>query len=155
MNPQVPGTGEIRIDREANWYYNGLPIINQNIYRFFNQHVEHAPQGGYQLRVGNETCPLQVEETPFVVKFLWLVDSPGSGFAIRLNDGTEEPFAVETLRISAGDVPYCRVRNGRFPARLLRPAWNALAPHIDSDERQSGWAIQLGDRRWPIQSISD
>lgn len=151
MNPQGPGNGEIRIDREANWYYNGLPIVNRNIYRFFNQHVEHASGGGYELRIGNETCPLLVEDTPFVVQLLWQVEAPGQGFAIRLNDGTEEPFAVETLRISTGDVPYCRVRDGRFPARLLRPAWNALAPYVDCDAQESGWAIQLDGQRWPIE----
>lgn len=121
--------GEIRIDKEGQWFFNNLPIINRMIYLFFCQHVEPAAGGGYQLRVGQETCPLVVEDTPFVVTRI--VPAGLEGFIIKLNDETEEALDLNTFFIGRKNIPYCRVKDRKFPARFLRAPYYALAEHIE------------------------
>jgi len=131
---------QISIDKEGTWFYNQLPIVNRNIYLFFNKHIEPDDVGGYILRIGGETCRLFVEDTPYVVVNVERA-APGSDqedfFTIRLNDETEEKLDLETFYISSSNIPYCRVKKQRFPARFLRSAYYSLAHHIHqgADER--------------------
>ncbi|MCX8042994.1 MAG: DUF1285 domain-containing protein [Desulfobacterota bacterium] len=127
----------IRIDKDGMWYYNDLPIINKTIYLFFNQHLEPASDGGYQLRIRDETCPVIVEDTPFVVVDVWLEQNAKDGrdaFFIRLNDETTEVLNLSTLTIRHDNVPCCRVKEGKFPARFSRPAYYRLAEHVVEHE---------------------
>ena len=122
----------ITIDKDGTWFYNGLPIINKAIYLFFNQHLESTPEGGYRLRIEEETCPVLVEDTPFVVVDLRR-DHTTEGleaFWIRLNDETWEQLDLTTLKIRNDNVPCCRVKKGMFPARFSRPAYYRLAEHV-------------------------
>lgn len=126
----------IYIDKEGNWFYNDLPIINKAIYRFFNRHIEKDEQGGYLLKIGNETCKLVVEDTPYVVVGVSFVDSDpvkGEYFKIRLNDETEEDLDLSTFCIGKDNVPYCRIKKNIFPARFLRTPYYQLAEQILQD----------------------
>jgi hypothetical protein len=49
-------------------------------------------------------------------------------------DGTETDVDPATLRLSAGDVPYCAVKGGAFEARLSRAAAFQLLALADHDE---------------------
>ena len=71
---------ELVIDKEGTWLYNGQPIVNKAIYLFFNQNLEYSPAGGYQVRVGAEVSPVAVEDTPFVVTDVVLVEQAGRAF---------------------------------------------------------------------------
>ena len=143
----------LSIDKEGNWFYNGSQIINRNIYLFFNKHIEKDPGGGYLLRIEGETCRLRVEDTPYVVTAVSLVqdgEADHSRFMVRLNDGTTEPLDPATLYIGEANVPYCSVKEGAFPARLLRPAYYELAVYI----RQEGddlFFVELNNKRFYLQ----
>ncbi len=157
MEPEkIINQGVIRIDKEGNWFYNDLPIINETIFRLFNESIEPLEDGGgYILRIGEETCPLEVEDTPFVVASVWFSETAVKGescFVARLNDGTEERFALETLHIGAENVPYCRVKDGSFPARLLRSAWNKLMPYIEEEEGAEQYFILLNEKKFYIKN---
>jgi hypothetical protein len=73
---------ELVIDKEGTWLYNGQPIVNRAIYLFFNQNLEQAPDGAFQVRVGKEVSPVAVEDTPFVVTRALLRDD-GSALSLR------------------------------------------------------------------------
>ncbi len=57
----------ISIDKEGNWFYQGQQIVNRQVYLLFSQNLEQDGSGRYILRIGEETCPIAVEDTPFVV----------------------------------------------------------------------------------------
>lgn len=146
----VPKDCSIRIDKEGTWFYNDLPIVNRAIYLFFNQHITVDDDGTYSLKIGNETCRLIVEDTPYVVVDVWLEEEAGPGqntFQIRLNDETQEQLNLETLIIREDNSPCCRVKNEQFPARFLRPAYYRLAEHVVQDEA-GRFYIPLNDRNY-------
>ena len=125
----------ISIDKDGTWFYNDLPIINRNISLFFMHHLEPASGGGYLLRIGEETCPVIVEDVPFVVLDVWKETSAGcEAFFIRLNDETCERLDMGTLKIRHDNVPVCMVKEARFPARFSRPAYYRLAEYVVEHE---------------------
>ena len=148
---QAPGSGEIRIDREGCWYYNGAQIVHQAILDLFNASIEHDGSGGYRLRIGQETNPIVVEDTPYVVTHIEpeLSGAGVSGFTIRLSDGTREMLCLESLFISPDNIPYCRVKSGSFPARFLRSPYYDLAGHIQQDAE--GFYLRLSGIKHSIQ----
>jgi len=140
------GRPSIVIDKEGNWSYNGLPIINRRIVLYFCELLEAAPGGGYQLRTEQEICPVEVQDTPFVVTALWPSCGPEEGFFIKLNDDTVEPLDVKTLVIGAENIPYCAVKQGRFRARFLRAPYYRLAESVQQ-EGEASFFIELNGTR--------
>ncbi|MHA1575158.1 MAG: DUF1285 domain-containing protein [Alphaproteobacteria bacterium] len=139
----------IKIDKEGNWFFKNLPIINRKIFLFFNQQLRKDEKGGYVLRVGQETCKIKVEDTPFVVAGIEFVDSaPGkeSFFKIRVNDETEETLDLNSLYIDRDNVPYCLVKRERYPARFLRPPYYHLAEFIQQ-EKEGRFFILLNKKK--------
>jgi hypothetical protein len=122
---------EIKIDKEGNWFYNGAQIINRNIFLLFCNSLEKDGKGGYFLRVDEETSPVIVESTPFVVVD---VAKNEDVLKIKLNDETMETLDVGSFFISKNNVPFCRVKEGRFPARFLRKAYYRIAECFEQDE---------------------
>jgi hypothetical protein len=147
MNTQVPIEDRcaIVIDKEGSWFYNGLPIINRQILQYFYQLLEIGPDGGYLLRNGQESCPVEVQDTPFVVTALWPSEGPHEQFFIKLNDDSVETLAMETLVISAENIPYCMVK-GRFKARFLRVPYYRLAESVQQ-EGDAVFFIELNGKR--------
>ena len=72
-----------------------------------------------------------------------------SGLHAWLNDGSEQDVDPATLRIGAGDVPYCGVARG-FEARLSRAAAYQLLALADYDERSGRGALRLGNREYTL-----
>jgi len=140
----------LRIDKEGNWFYNDLPIINRNIYLFFNQHLTRDEHGAYIVCVGNETSRLFVEDTPFVVMSLDYMQagSREAFFSMRLNDETIEELDLESLYIGKDNVPYCTVKQGRFPARFLRPAYYQLCEHIQPEGEDSFYIMLNSNKKY-------
>lgn len=126
----------IRIDKEGNWYYQNLPIINKKIYLYLNECLSQDASGRYILSMNGEKCYLEVEDTPFVIQEV--VASPGpdnpTSLLLKLNDGTEETLRAETMRVGQENVLYCKVKEGRYEARLLRSAYYQLAQFLEQEE---------------------
>jgi hypothetical protein len=135
MQPCAARQGEIKIDKEGNWFFNGAPIINRQIVDLFNSGIEHDGQGGYQLHISAEICPIVVEDTPYVVTHLEQEQGIEglSCFTVRLSDGTSEKLSFETFYLSHDNVPYCAVKGGQFPARFLRAPYYDLARYIEEE----------------------
>ncbi len=143
----------ISIDKEGNWFYQGLPIINRQIVSLFSQSLDRDADGTYVVRIGAETCPVAVEDEPFVVVDVAKEahDEPENNrFIIRLNDETEEPLDLDSLAVGMGNVLYCAVKGGKFKARFLRPSYYRLAEHIvqEADDR---FYIPLNGKKYYIK----
>jgi hypothetical protein len=138
----------LEIDREGRWFQNGAEIIHPEIYRAFNEMLERAPDGGYQVRMGREICRVQVEDTPFVVQRI--VQDARSLIMLELNDGTREVFRPDRFWIGDHNIPYTKVKGDSFHARFSRPAYYQLAQHIMSDESESRFFFVIEGKEWPI-----
>jgi hypothetical protein len=139
----------IRFGRNGEWYSDGERITNRRIADLFSRCVRRASDGGYLLQMGDERAPLEVEDTPYVVR---QIEGDGeSGLRVVLNDSSSEALDPRTLRSAADHALYCRVKQGEFEARLLRPAYYALARFIevDADGRFRLW---LGGSYHPIDA---
>jgi len=142
----------ISIDKEGNWFYQGQQIINRQVYLLFSQNLERDGSGRYILRIGEETCPIAVEDTPFVVTDIDLLsqgEPAKDSFNIRLNDETEEGLNLETLFVGKDNVLYCAVKERKFKARFLRPSYYRLAEHI-VQEAEDRFYIPLNGRNYYI-----
>lgn len=153
MHARSGRQGEIKIDKEGNWFFNDAPIINRQIVDLFNAGIEHDGCGGYRLHIGAEISPIVVEDTPYVVTQL----EPEQGadgiscFMVRLNDGSRERLSFETFYLSAENIPYCAVKGGLFPARFLRAPYYELARHIDQ-EGDGRFSLTLNGTKFFIET---
>ena len=146
----------ISIDKEGNWFYQGQQIINRQVYLLFSQNLEQDGRGRYVLRIGEETCPIAVEDTPFVITDIYLVsqgEPAKNSFTIRLNDETEEVLNLDTLQVGKDNVLYCVVKGGNFRARFLRPSYYRLAEHI-VQEAGDRFYIPLNGKKFYINCKS-
>ena len=138
----------IRFGRDGEWYSDGERITNPRIARLFSRCVRRGAQGEYELRMGDERAPLEVEDTPFVVR---QVEGDPRGFSVVLNDDTREHLDPATLRIGSDHALYCRVKAGEHEARLLRPAYYALARWVRA-AANGRFTLEVGSRVFLIDS---
>lgn len=153
MKSYAERQGEIKIDKEGAWFFNGAPIINKQIVDLFNAGIEHDGCGGYRLRIGAEISPIVVEDTPYVVTHLEQEQGADgvSCFMVRLSDGTGERLSFETFYLSPDNVPYCAVKDGQFSARFLRAPYYELARHIEQ-EGDGRFSLTLNGRKVFIET---
>ena len=136
----------IRFGRDGRWYADGQAIDNPRIARLFSRSVHRVADGSYELRIAEERAPISVEDTPFVVTAA-AVDRAGTVW-LDLNDETREVLDPHSLSVGADHVLYCRVKDGREPARFLRPAYYQLADHIAAEG--GGFVFHTAAGRFPI-----
>src|SRR6185436_5871717 len=94
--------------------------------------------------------PVEVEDVPWVVT---RVERAGERLHAVLNDGSEEDIDPGTLRLGAGDVPYCAVKGAGsadpptvFEARFNRAAAFQLLGMADYDESSGRGTLRLAGR---------
>jgi uncharacterized protein len=118
-----PDEPRVFIDNRGNWFQDGIKIQHRLTYLYNNQLLDRDEEGRYFLDDGSCRLYVRVEDTPFVVKML---RKEGEDYYITLNDETEEKLNLETLRINNENIPYTKVKNGKFDARFTRPAYYEL-----------------------------
>jgi hypothetical protein len=143
----------IRVDRDGTWYYEGREIIRKEILSLFYESL-HLDEEGYYLEINGERARLDVEDTVFIVKEAELVKDSKEAFVIYLNDGSQERLDLSTFRIAEGNVPYCLVKEGRFPARFLRLPYYQIAQHARHDADTDEYFIMLNGRKHTLQGSS-
>lgn len=143
----------ITLDDEGRWWHEGDPIDNPRIADLFHRSIERTAGGTYVLHIAPFTYPIEVKDTPYFVRYFAL---DGETPRIRLSDGSEEVLDVKSLRYVAGRGFYCQVKSndkgGTFSARFNRPAYYALAEHLEEDG--GGYVLVLGNTRTVIAGES-
>ena len=138
----------LRIDREGTWYHEDQEVTHEGIVASLREGLR-VDAGGHYLQVGPTRVPVAVEDAPFVVV---RVEPEAGGVVATLGDLSREPLDVEALRLGEGAVPYCRVKGGRFAARLSRAATYQLLRMMELDEATGQATLVLGGRRLVIPS---
>jgi hypothetical protein len=137
----------LRIDREGVWFAEDGEVTHGGIVANLWSNLRVDTEGHF-LQVGPLRIPVEVEDAPFVVL---RVEREGQGLTLTLNDLSREPLRPETLRLGAGEVPYCRVREERFEARFSRAAAYELLELVEYDEASGRGTLALGGRRYALE----
>ena len=146
---------QIRIDKDGVWYYKGAEMFRKEIVNYFYQNLRRDASGNYLIELENDRCYLDVEDTAYVVRSVYRALSEKEGktvFYLLLSDDTTEALDPATLRVGDENVFYCCVKNRRFEARFLRPAYYQLAGEIEYDEDRDRYFIPLDGDRYYIKN---
>ncbi len=147
-----PDSG-IAIDKEGNWFYQGMEMWRKDIVKYFYEHLKKDETGRYYVEIGSEIGYLEVEDTPYVVKSLEI--QPGKGgeqVELLLSDGTKEILDPQTIHVSKDNVPYCQVKGHSFSARFSRPAYYQMAALLKHDPAQGEFYLSLNGNKYNIQT---
>ncbi len=145
---------QIRIDKEGVWYYKGSEMFRKEIVNFFYQNLRQDKTGNYLIELENDRCYLEVEDTAFVVRSVRQALSEKDGkkvFYLLLSDDTIDLLDPATLRIGKESVLYCTIKDHRFEARFLRPAYYQLAGEIEYDEDRDKYFFPLNGERYYLK----
>jgi hypothetical protein len=142
-------SGKISFRRDGNWYSDEERIDNPRIALLFSRSIKRNPDGSFYLQVAEERAPITVEDTPYVVRTV--EDDGEGGFVVVTNDEEREPLDPSTLEVGRDNVLYCRVKNGEYRARFLRPAYYHLSDRFVVEDA-GRFEIQIGDKRYPIRT---
>jgi hypothetical protein len=137
----------LRIDREGVWFAEDGEVTHAGIVANLWSNLR-VDAGDHFLEVGPLRIPVEVEDAPFVVL---RVEREGAGLTLTINDLSREPLPAETLRLGPDEVPYCRVKAGRFDARFSRAAAYELLQLVEYDETSGRGTLVLGGRRYPLE----
>lgn len=120
----------IYIDKRGRWFQDGVAITHRWTYLHNNKLLSRDEEGRYYIEEGGGRIYVEAEDTPFVVK---MIDKRSDGFYIILNDETQEKLDLDVLRMNEKNVPYAKVKNGKFEARFLRPAYYEFTKYLKKE----------------------
>lgn len=135
-------SSELALDREGNWTHQGVPIGNPKIVALFNRGLDVSESGEPILRVGQQWCYLDVEDTLYIVRDL---RRRGDTLIARLNDESEGPLDLDSFSYRDLQTVYCQVKDGQR-ARLSRHAMAALAEVLDRED-DGTFVLRVGTGR--------
>jgi hypothetical protein len=138
----------IRIDREGNWFYNQSPITNKNVCLYLSRHIARGEQGDYLLQTANQTLPLEVEDTPFIVKHSFVISAIPLKIKVLLNDESEETVNWDNIWIKDEKHIYCLVKGGTFEARFNRDSQFELGDRLHFDEHGKRYYLLVKDEKF-------
>ena len=131
--PAPPGLppGTFRIDRDGAWLHEGQEVTHPGV--LANLYANLRVEGDrHYLQVGPRQVAVEVDDAPLVVTRLEPGAAPDAGLLGHLTDGSREPVEPAAIWIGTRDTPYCRVKAGRFVARLSLAAWLQLAAWLEA-----------------------
>ncbi|MCI0549191.1 MAG: DUF1285 domain-containing protein [Candidatus Rokubacteria bacterium] len=135
----------LRIDRDGVWHHEDEEVTHGGILATLWSSLQVDVQGHY-IEIGPVRVPVEVEDAPYLVA---RIEREGAGLAATLGDGSREWIAPDGLWFGPGEIPYCRVKAGRFTARLSRAAAYQLLQHVEESASGSP-SLVLGSARYSL-----
>jgi uncharacterized protein len=139
----------LRIDRDGVWLHEGEEVTHPGILDDLRHNLRVDAEGHY-VQAGGVRVPVEVEDAPYVLS---RVEAEGDELIVTLSDDSRERLAVDTLRFDSASVPYCRVKEGRFVARLSRAATYQLLLHAQYDESKRAAVLVVGRVRHEVPGL--
>lgn len=139
----------IRLDAEGRFWHEGEEVRHAGLRAALWRWLDHGPDAAhpYVLRLDERRFAwLDVDDAPHCARSLrW----EGDRAILLLADGSEEELDYASLRLGRGGAAYCRVKGGRFAARLAGAAWTALGERLR--EVEGGAVLEAAGRRFAIE----
>lgn len=145
----------IYVDRDGRMWHKNAKMRHEGINKLLMENVHLDKLGNYTIRMGDQECYVEVEDTFFVItRFETVAAEDGEEtFMVRLNDGGIETLDCGSLFVSLENVLYCTVKNGRFPARFLRKSYYQLAERVEEEDGK--FFLAQGGKRHPITILEE
>jgi len=140
----------LRIDRDGAWFHDDEEVTHEGMLESLRSSLLRDADGHF-IQVGPARVPVEVEDAPFIVL---RVEIEGDRLMLTLNDLGREEMAPDTLRFGPDGAPYCRVKGGRFEARLSRAAAYQLLQHVEPDRSGTTSMLVVGARRYPLPGLA-
>lgn len=127
---------KIKLDAEGKWFHNGKPFLNKKIIDFFNRSIDITEDGIYVVSYSDYVHPIVVEDVPVFINGIMIdyKDTDKESVQIALSSGQVEILDVSTLYFKDNAL-YCRVMNGKFPAKFKRSPCYELLSRVEEDEK--------------------
>ena len=136
---------------EGRWLHAGEEITHEKIRDYFSRHLHWSDaHSGYVIEADGKCVRAEVEDTPVVVR---TIDTRTLPWKVLLSGDVEEDFKAESLAVNSEGIFYCTVSNSRF-ARILRPAWQSLLPHLQ-EGLPGRYELAVGNERFPITQVRE
>ncbi len=148
--PGTPGPPPLRpfglvLHHDGRWTHEGLPIANARLRAAFDCGVRFLPtEAVFVVELGRFRGQIEVEEAGFFVRSF----DPATG-VVALSDRSEEPLALDSLRVSERDgALLCRVKRDVVETGLLaRFTHAAQAQLLDAaEEDDAGACLRIAGR---------
>ncbi len=133
MNKNINKKPRIFIDKDGNWFQDGIPIAHRWTYLYNNTLLDRDDEGRYFIDEGRGKVYIELEDTPFVIKNIELRKD---GLFLILNDETEEKLLSDTIYLNTSNIPYVKVKDGRFDARFCRAAYYEIMKLLEKEDNQ-------------------
>lgn len=146
---------DIKIDKEGLWYYRGAHMFRKDILCIFFENLNLDNDGRYFVRLNQEICYLDVEDTAIVILSVNKTKDPSSGLdrlEVLLSDDSKETLDLRTLTIGPENIMYCSIKEGKFTARFTRKSYYQLAEFIEQDDAGDSFYIFLNDHKYFISN---
>ncbi len=147
-------SGEITVDSEGDWFYQGNRITREDILEFFYDHLVASDDNSYAVVWKNQRCPVSVDDTPFVISRVdrhSADEQMGEQFVLTFKHlSGMEVLNPAALLVGKNNVLYAKVKSGRFSARFSRPAYYQLAAYIQEDAETGQFYLEVNDERHPV-----
>ena len=127
----------LALNRDGEWTWDGVEVTHPGTRRFLFEHLIREQHAGLVVRCGSDHTPVEVEDVPFVIRSVNIPakENTPERISVILQDGSEEPLNLKSLRIGPHNALYARVQGGRrggpFEARFSRAAYHLLSACID------------------------
>lgn len=153
----LAGGGQLErivLSEEGQWSHQGEPFTNPALIALFNRSLQRTPGGTWLLHIPPFSYPIELADTPYYVRS---ARRDGERFLLDLTDDCEEVLQPATLRHVEGRGLYCRVKAtpeapAGYPARLLRPAYFALADCLHP--AGEGFVLELGPEKSAVPLVT-
>ncbi|MCC7442808.1 MAG: hypothetical protein IT285_14330 [Bdellovibrionales bacterium] len=134
---------ELTLDRAGVWRSNGEEITHARTAEAFHRNLERDVSGGWRVRIGSETRPVKVEDTPRFVASL--EGDSRKGFTLVLCGGVREKLDGGTLTHRPPDRLCCRLSDGT-EARFLRAPYHLLLSEL-SEGGPGEYALEIEGKK--------
>jgi len=157
-NPEHCGDIGLEIRRDGSWWQDGVRFTRDRLVRLFST-ILRRDSDGYYLVTPHEKVVVKVEDAPFMAVRADRTEQDGEQVVVVTTnvgdvvtiDG-EHPLRVETDPATDEPSAYVRVRGG-LDARLVRPAWYALAEWANLDESTGTMSVESAGSTFGIGRV--
>jgi len=148
-------SSDIKIDKEGIWYYRGAHMFRKDILCILFENLKVNDCGQYFIELNDEICYLDVEDTAFVITAVYKTKALSNGhelIEVLVSDDCREKLDLNTLAVGTENIMYCRIKDGKFPARFTRKSYYQLAEFIEQDDENDAFYIVLNEQKYMIEN---
>ncbi|MBC2725431.1 DUF1285 domain-containing protein [Desulfosporosinus sp.] len=137
---------ELFIDKNGQWYTDGVLMINKEIIKLFASHLKKDGYDKYHIDWQNQLYPVLVEDAPLFVQSL--TEQAGLPI-IQLYDGRTFPLPSGSIWIK-NNIPYISLFWKR-DTKLSHSSYCELCKNLI--EKDGRYFFQYGDSEWLVEEV--